>query len=970
MTYSDTADLNVAVELRIGQGNFDQGFPITLKIYKDGVLIDDKLCDRLPRAPEIPQLYKKWALDYDKLGQLATDSNHANAQFIPTPSSQLDDNTEKSEWDSGHLRAPVPAEGQVKNKSAIEDCRVSARNLETYIKEEWFKHPALRVLSADICGHDYVQRDRSIPIIFSFVTGNPEINDLLRKLPWHLWSLFQVLDQAEVCLDTGISEKSLKLENPVRILAIFGGNPEMSKGNPEMSKGLRLNLKEDKKALEDIVSSKATIKFIPEAGKQLTVEELHNTIRDREGWDIIFYTGHSASDSKDGYLLINENHSVRISDLEEDFRVALRNGLKLAIFNSCQGLGIADFFAGWSDQNMFVNYPTPNLIVMREPVPDFVARRFFREFLSEFVHDVSIHTAVRAARSRLATLQVWDRIPYICASWLPIVCLSPSYELTWPKATPVPPTPPAPPTPPVPPTPLVPSSLLKVVGGVVLAAAVSFVAIKLFRSDQTAASDLGSSLEPDYISLGEDRLIDSTIWQDEESSAYAGCFPNRGLKEDAIAAFREASEAEAGLGRWGIVVEQFEQYREVCSADPEALIYLNNARVFESGQPIIRLAAVVALGHRETVGYSQELLRGYAHAQEIINQSEDGVSGRLVQIQIADDTPGSSDTDKHELTEDIAALLKIDPAVVASLTHTSDTTQRASDLYTESGLISISSMSTAVRDEQFRLDEDHVFRTANTDKRAAKDIASTIQARGYDTVGMVYKSDDDYSRSIKRQSEFALDGLVDEISAPDVCDLAYGKFSANGCANQLADLDAVILLPSAEVGSRIQQVVLNLFNFDQSPDLFGGDAVFGGNTLQEIGAKAEGMIVAIPWHQNVNNGEANRFLEEAQGIWGISRDGFNWRTALSFDSAMAVTGAIAQMNLPPAEESEGDILTRQEVKGLGDVLKNNSFDGFLGENTVSFDQSGDRELSDDLDLGAIVEVQCSDDQCSFGKPNN
>ena len=90
------------------------------------------------------------------------------------------------------------------------------------------------------------------------------------------------------------------------------------------------------------------------------------------------------------------------------------------------------------------------------------------------------------------------------------------------------------------------------------------------------------------------------------------------------------------------------------------------------------------------------------------------------------------------------------------------------------------------------------------------------------------------------------------------------------------------------------------------------------------------------------------------------------RTGLSFDSVMAIMGAIDQMNIPLTETD--DILTRQDVKGIAGVMKNNVFEGFLGPNTVSFDRLGNRELSDSLDLGFIVEVQCADGQCGFGKP--
>jgi branched-chain amino acid transport system substrate-binding protein len=51
-----------------------------------------------------------------------------------------------------------------------------------------------------------------------------------------------------------------------------------------------------------------------------------------------------------------------------------RNG-RNGFFNSCDGLGIADFLA---------ELHVPAMIVMRQPVPDPIACQFLLYFLSEF----------------------------------------------------------------------------------------------------------------------------------------------------------------------------------------------------------------------------------------------------------------------------------------------------------------------------------------------------------------------------------------------------------------------------------------------------------------------------------------------------------------------------------------------------------------------------------------------------------
>ncbi|MBE9011573.1 NACHT domain-containing protein [Pseudanabaenaceae cyanobacterium LEGE 13415] len=90
------------------------------------------------------------------------------------------------------------------------------------------------------------------------------------------------------------------------------------------------------------------------------------------------------------------------------YTVAL--GLKLAIFNSCQGLGIAQ---GITEIQL------PSVIVMRQPIPDSVAQAFVKQFLTYFTENHSIPASLQAARQHLRDR--WEStFPY--SSWLPVLC--------------------------------------------------------------------------------------------------------------------------------------------------------------------------------------------------------------------------------------------------------------------------------------------------------------------------------------------------------------------------------------------------------------------------------------------------------------------------------------------------------------------------------------------------------------------
>ncbi|NJL57220.1 CHAT domain-containing protein [bacterium] len=142
-----------------------------------------------------------------------------------------------------------------------------------------------------------------------------------------------------------------------------------------------------------------------------------------EAWDILFFAGHSFSDGESGRIQINRHMSLPLHALRQSLARAVANGLKLAIFNSCDGLGIADFLT---------ELRVPAIVVMREPVPDRIACKFLLYFLKEFSQGTPLCLAVRRARDRLESIQS----SFPAASWLPVVCLNPIQpELVWPPST-------------------------------------------------------------------------------------------------------------------------------------------------------------------------------------------------------------------------------------------------------------------------------------------------------------------------------------------------------------------------------------------------------------------------------------------------------------------------------------------------------------------------------------------------------
>jgi hypothetical protein len=227
-------------------------------------------------------------------------------------------------------------------------------------------------------------------------------NSLLKKLPWHEMDLFaNTYTQAEVALcPTEYEEPSVVQasdKTAVRILAILGN-----------SEGI--NVKSDEKLLKNLEPRGADITFLSEPKRTEVSDNLWE-----QNWDILFFAGHSSSQEDKGRIFINRTESLTIAELKFGLKKAIHHELQLVILNSCDGLKLAEELA---DLNI------PQVIVMREPVPDRVAQTFLKFFLSAFTGGESLYVAVRHARERLHENGLDDKFPG--ASWLPIIYQNPT----------------------------------------------------------------------------------------------------------------------------------------------------------------------------------------------------------------------------------------------------------------------------------------------------------------------------------------------------------------------------------------------------------------------------------------------------------------------------------------------------------------------------------------------------------------
>ena len=215
----------------------------------------------------------------------------------------------------------------------------------------------------------------------------------LLQLPWHLWQLLEDYPTAEIALSLAEYARSrpasLEVKSArVKVLAILGN-----------SQGI------------DVAADRQILSQLPQAEIEWSIEPTSELLQAQlweRQWDVLFFAGHSSSQRR-GCIQINATETLTIDRLKYGLQRSIANGLKLAIFNSCDGLGLARDLA---------DLRIPQTIVMREPVPDRVAQAFLKTFLQTFTTGTSLYASVREAREKLQLLE--SEFP--CATWLPVIC--------------------------------------------------------------------------------------------------------------------------------------------------------------------------------------------------------------------------------------------------------------------------------------------------------------------------------------------------------------------------------------------------------------------------------------------------------------------------------------------------------------------------------------------------------------------
>lgn len=359
--------------------------------------------------------------------------------------------------------------------------------------------------------------------------------------------------------------------------------------------------------------------------------------------------------------------------------------------------------------------------------------------------------------------------------------------------------------------------------------------------------------------------------------------------------------------------------------NPEALIYLNNARI--GNQKSYSIAAAVPIG--SDVNAAKEILRGVAQAQNEVNQSG-GIHSVPLKVVIA------NDDNNPEVAQNVATALVKNSDILGVVGHfASDVTLAAGKVYQSGQLVAISPISTSVQLSGFG---NYIFRTVPSDRFAGNALSRYMLTQLKSKKAAVFfNSSSNYSKSLKGEFTTALYGDGGQVVAE--YDLANSAFNPADDVEQAIKQGAEVLLlaaNSATLDKALQVVAVNRKRLK----LLAGDDVYTPQTLQIGGESAVGMVLAVPWHILAN--PQAEFPKAANQLWGKE---VNWRTAMAYDAAKALIAGIAR---------------NPTRTGVQQALSAPDFSANGAAGTIRFLPSGDRNQAVQL-----VTIQ-ADSQIRFG----
>ncbi len=341
--------------------------------------------------------------------------------------------------------------------------------------------------------------------------------------------------------------------------------------------------------------------------------------------------------------------------------------------------------------------------------------------------------------------------------------------------------------------------------------------------------------------------------------------------------------------------------------DPEARIYLNNAKIGNS--KALKIAVSIPIG--SNLNIAQEILRGAAQSQDEANNSG-GINGNPIKLVIADDQ------NKPDIAAQVAKEFTKDNTIIAVMGHNfSEAANAAAEIYQKEGLVAVFPTSGNVEN-----DNKYIFRVSSSTVSEAKVLAKYAKTKNLTKIAICADSTDRSSRSIQNEFTDSWQKNGGQV-AKTTCDFASKDFTPQLIMQQIIaeGADGILLRPNI---NRIEDATSIAQANQGKLQLMGSSTMYTQKTL-DVRKDASGMVVSAIWHPDFN--PRNLFGKNAEKLWNGP---VSWRTATSYDSMQVIIAGLKQ----------NPNFTRD---GLQQFISKQDFliEGVTG--TVKFKPSGERD---------------------------
>ncbi|MGI8504141.1 MAG: protein kinase domain-containing protein [Hassallia sp.] len=384
-----------------------------------------------------------------------------------------------------------------------------------------------------------------------------------------------------------------------------------------------------------------------------------------------------------------------------------------------------------------------------------------------------------------------------------------------------------------------------------------------------------------------------------------------------------------GQGDFNQAILYLQKYLASNQNDPEAPIYLNNAKAARAKNPLKIAAAVPIIDAQlnDSTDIAEQMLRGFAHVQDNFNQNK-GIDGRLLFLEIV-----TTGWEKKKIKLIANAIASKENILGVIGYYTSDSIQEAAPSY-DGKMVVISPTSTAVRDSTFKLNN-YIFRVSPDNSAAADKLVKYIVYQNLNKVAIFYEPNETFAASLKKEFENVV--FKNRRQLVNECPVIQSTTEVLNCLQQAKETNAeVIMLAFSDKVARIAATLI--INQSENITILGADTPYF-ESVSKTNIPPDKLRIAVRWHRS--NSANSKFEQESVKLWGTGD--VNWRTAMSYDATMAMVEGL--------KRTQGNY-TRQK---LYQVLNQRDFsaDGVTAK--VEFNDLGDRKPLPGI--GVLVKVQ-------------